>query len=300
MDTLKTREIVRKVRQIELRANRLVDDTMGSHYRAVFKGRGLDCAEVREYVRGDAARSIDWNVTARTGRPHVKTFREERERTLVLMIDISASSHFGSSMQAKRELAAELGSVLALSANRNHDRFGLILFTDRVELFLPPDRGRRHLRRVIREILFFRPRSAGGDASKALDFLNRVFRRRALAFFISDFCLPGPMEELRRKLQTTNRRHDLLAVSVNDPREFEMPDVGIITLKDSETGAEARIDTSDPNLRKAFAEEAARRWDVMKRRLRACGIEHLELDTGMPYLPCLMNFLDSRKARRAS
>jgi uncharacterized protein (DUF58 family) len=215
-----TRDILRKVRQIEIRTNRIVADSLAGHYHSVFKGRGMDFDEVREYVPGDEVRTIDWNVTARAGHPFVKKFAEERELTLLLLVDASASGHFGSSAQSKRDVAAELACVLALSATRNNDKVGLVLFTDQIELYIPPKKGRRHVLRVVREILFFQPVRRGTDVTQALQFANRMSRRRSVMFLISDFQAPGVSADLRtplrQSLSQSARRHDLVAVSIAD------------------------------------------------------------------------------------
>ena len=258
MDTHISKEILQKVRQVEIKTNRLVDETLAGHYHSVFKGRGMDFDEVREYVPGDDVRSIDWNVTARTGRTYVKKFTEERELTIMLIIDVSASGNFGSCIQSKRELMAEIGSVLAFSAVRNNDKVGLVLFTDDAELYIPPGKGRSHILRVIREILFFQPEGKGTNLAAAMDFTNQVIKRRAVAFLISDFCLPGEfdaaLDQLKPKFRITGRRHDLVAVSVNDPRERDLPNIGLLTIEDSETGEQIELDTSSAEIRKQFKE----------------------------------------------
>src|SRR5271170_4750458 len=223
MNPQKTREILKKVRQIEIRTRRLVDAAMGGEYHSVFKGRGMDFDEVREYVAGDEVRTIDWNVTARSGRPFVKKFTEERELTILLLVDVSASGNFGSASQSKREMAAELASVLAFSAIRNSDKVGLVLFSDQIELYIPPKKGRRHVLRVVREILFYQPLRRGTDIVQALEFANRMSGRRSVLFLISDFQASGIGSEvgtpLRRALSQAARRHDLVAVNIRDPRE---------------------------------------------------------------------------------
>jgi uncharacterized protein (DUF58 family) len=303
MEAQRTREVLKAVRQVELKTRRLVDEQLAGQYHSVFKGRGMNFADVREYVRGDEVRAIDWNVTARTGVPHVKTFTEERELTLLLMIDLSASGAYGSRRASKRELAAEAASALAFSAIRNNDKVGLLLFTDRVELYLPPRRGRSHILRVIREILFFEPKGRRTDLAVALDHANRVLKRRALAFLISDFLFVGPIDErveaLRRKLKATNRRHDVVAVSVTDPRELDLPDIGLVTLEDAETGEQIEIDTSKNQTRGAYRRAAERYYLEIARCLRASGVDQLEFSTATPYLPALMAFFGRRQGRRA-
>ncbi len=299
----RTREVLRAVRQVELKTRRQVEDQLAGRYRAAFKGRGTSFADVREYVRGDEVRAIDWNVTARTGAPHVKTFAEERELTLLLMIDMSASGAYGSGRSSKRELAAEAASALAFSAIRNDDKVGLLLFTDRVELYLAPRRGHAHVLRVIREVLFFTPEGRRTDLAPALDHANRVLKRRALVLLVSDFLLAGPIDHtvgaLRRKLKTTNRRHDVVAVSVTDPRERRLPDIGVITLEDAETGEQIEIDTSSEKAREAYRRAADRYYAEVGRSIGASGVDQLHLSTAEPYLPVLIAFLGRRRARRA-
>ena len=301
MEKTITREILKKVRQIEVRTRRMVDDTLAGSYHSVFKGRGMNFDEVREYVPGDEIRTIDWNVTARTGVPHIKKFTEERELTIILMIDISSSGDFGSTSQSKREMMAELGSVLAFSAVRNNDKVGLILFSDFVELFIPPAKGRSHILRVIREILFFQSRGKGTDIGEALDFVNRVSKRKCVTFLISDFCLPGDFEDsldhIRPKLQITGQRHDLIAVMVTDPREQQLPDVGWITLEDAETGEQIIINTADSWTRQAYLNLAEDRLQLFTRTTRSAGIDLLKLSTDEPYLFPLIRFFSSRRRR---
>jgi uncharacterized protein (DUF58 family) len=303
MDKELTKKILKKVRQIEVRTRRLVDDTLAGSYHSVFKGRGMNFDEVREYVPGDEIRTIDWNVTARTGIPHVKKFTEERELTILLMIDVSDSGLFGSDLQSKRELMAELGSVLAFSAVRNNDKVGLILFSDLVELYIPPKKGRSHILRVIREILFFQPEGQKTDIGEALDFINRVTKRKCVIFLLSDFCLSGDYTDsltaLAPKLQVTGRRHDLIAVSVTDPREHVLPKVGWITLEDAETGEQIQLNTNDDWTRKAYANLAADQCSQFRKLLQKSGIDLLELSTDMPYVGTLIGFFHSRKRRLA-
>ncbi len=298
----RTREIFEKVRQIEIRTSRLARDTFAGQYHSVFKGRGMDFDEVREYVPGDEIRSIDWNVTARTGRPFVKKYTEERELTLLLLVDLSASGHFGSAAQTKRERAAEVASVLAFAAIRNNDKVGLILFTDGVEQYLPPKKGRRHVLRLVREILFFEPQSRGTDLAHALRFAHQVVRRQAVAFLLSDFLVPGdeeePGPELRRSLELVHRRHDLVAMVVSDDRENELPRIGRMTLEDAETGELLEIDTADDAVRERFRDRAERRREALRKVLRSTGIDTLEIDSARPYLAPLRRFFRTRAARR--
>ncbi len=244
------------MRQLEIRTRRMVNDSLAGSYHSVFKGRGMDFDEVREYSAGDEVRTIDWNVTARAGRPFVKKFTEERELTIFLLVDISASGNFGSGSMSKRDLAAELASVLAFSAIRNSDKVGLLLYTDQIERYLPPKKGRRHVLRVVRDILYHTPEAIGTDTVKALDVANRLLHRRAVVFLISDFetskNAAAARVELRRAMRRTNRRHDLIAVQVEDPREKELPDVGIVALEDAESGEVIEVDTASAAVRKRF------------------------------------------------
>ena len=261
----------------------------------------MDFDEVREYVPGDDVRTIDWNVTARTGRTYIKKFTEERELTIMLMIDVSASGEFGSASQSKREMMAEIGSVLAFSAIRNNDKVGLVLFTDDAELYIPPGKSRSHILRVIREILFFQPDGTGTNLAAAMDFTNQVIKRRAVAFLISDFCLPGnfddSLNDLRPKLRITGRRHDLVAVSVTDQRERELPNIGLLTIEDSETGEQVELDTSRPEIRNRFKALAESRRNKLRHAIRSVGVDMLELSTERSYIADLLRFFSSRERR---
>ncbi|MBI4025043.1 MAG: DUF58 domain-containing protein [Verrucomicrobia bacterium] len=288
------REILKKVRQIEIRTRRLVTDSLTGQYHSVFKGRGMNFDEVREYFPGDEVRWIDWNVTARTGRAFVKKFTEERELTILLLVDVSASGNFGSTTQSKRELSAEVASVLAFSAIRNNDKVALILFTDQIEQYIPPQKGRQHVLRVIREILFFEPKRRGTDLTQALDFANKVVRRRAVAFMLSDF----QAENYRQSLMLTNKRHDLVAVAVEDPRERQLPDIGLLTIEDAETGEQLELNTSNSGVRVRFAEMSDIRAMSNKKTLRSAGVDVLELSTGQAYMPALLQFFAARGRRR--
>jgi uncharacterized protein (DUF58 family) len=261
----------------------------------------MDFDEVREYVPGDEVRTIDWNVTARTGHPFVKKFTEERELTILLLVDVSASGNFGSAPQSKRELAAELASVLAFSAIRNSDKVGLILYTDRVEQYIPPKKGRRHVLRLVREILFHQPLGRGTDTVKALDFANHILHRRAIAFLISDFQSSEEpelaLENLRRAMRQTNRRHDLVALHIQDAREKTLPNVGVLAIEDAETDEVVELDTADPAIRRGFEKEVNERTQRLVRGFRAEAIDTLELDTAVPYLPALQRFFKNRERR---
>jgi uncharacterized protein (DUF58 family) len=287
------------MRELEIRTRRMVDDSMAGAYHSVFKGRGMDFDEVREYSPGDEVRTIDWNVTARAGRAFVKKFTEERELTIFLVVDISASGNFGSGELAKRDLAAEVASVLAFSAIRNSDKVGLILYTDRIERYLPPKKGRRHVLRVVRDILYHEPQGVGTDTVKTLDAVNNLLHRRAVVFLISDFETSGGDPEvaraqLRRAVRQTNRRHDLIALHIEDPREKELPNVGIIALEDAETGEIIELDTARAEVRKRFNELSLERTLRLRSDLRAEGVDTVQLRTDKPYIPPLQRFFKSR------
>ena len=300
MTSEQTRDILKKVRQIEIRTSRLVTDTLAGQYHSVFKGRGMNFDSVREYVPGDEVRTIDWNVTARTGHPFVKKFVEERELTLLLMVDVSASGDFGSGAQSKRELAAEIASVLAFSAVKNNDKVGLLLFTDQVELYVPPRKGRRHVLRIVREVLGFEPAHRGTNLVQALDFVNDVIKRRAIVFLLSDFQTGSmPTEELRRAIRQTNRRHDLVAMPIEDAREQTLPDLGIVAIEDAETGELVELDTRNPRVRERFAELAQDRAAQFRRTLNAEAVDSLRLKTDQPYVAGLMAFFKNRTLKRS-
>jgi uncharacterized protein (DUF58 family) len=297
-----TKAVMSNMRQLEIRTRRFVNDSMAGSYHSVFKGRGMDFDEVREYSPGDEVRTIDWNVTARAGRTFVKKFTEERELTILLLVDISASGNFGSAAMSKRDLAAELASVMAFSAIRNSDKVGLILFTDRVERYLPPKKGRSHVLRVVRDILYHEPVGRGTDTVKALDVVNHVLKRKAIVFLISDFETPGDpaaaRAELRRAMRQTNRRHDLIAVHVEDPHERSLPNVGILALEDAETGEIIELDTASAAVRKRFNDMAVERNRKLVTDFRSEGIDTLQLQTDTPYMPALQRFFKTRERRR--
>jgi len=300
LDPDRTREILRKVRQIEIRTRRLVTDALAGAYHSSFKGQGMDFDEVREYAAGDDVRSIDWNVTARMNTPFIKKFREERELTILLAVDLSASGSFSSNDQTLRDLAAEIASVLAFSATRNDDKVGVLLFTDRVEKFIRPEKGRHHILRLIREVLFHEPEGRGTDLPSALRYINQIQRRRAIVFLLSDF-LPGSgthEADLYRLLGHANRRHDLACILLGDPRQMELPDVGWITLEDAETGEQVEVNTSSARARAAFAQANTQRVEELERGLRQRGIDYLHAGTGEPYMFALRAYFKKRSSRR--
>ncbi len=292
----RTAEILKKIRTLEIKTKGLVETVFAGDYHSVFKGRGMNFEDVREYQPGDEIRAIDWNVTARLGTAFVKKFTEERELTVMLIVDVSASGNFGSAAQSKRELAAEVACLLAFSAIRNNDKVGLILFTDRVELFIPPKKGRSHTLRLIREILFFEPAGRGTDPALALDYLNKVVTRRAVVFFISDFQAP----DFSRTLAVSGRRHDFIAVHIQDEREQVLPNVGIITLEDAETGEQIEINTADRGTRTRFSDLADEKAHDLSRTLRRNNIDAITLRTSEDYLPALRSFFKLRERRVAT
>ena len=290
------KEILKKIRRIELRTRRLVNSIFAGQYHSVFKGRGMNFEEVREYAPGDEIRSIDWNVTARMNVPYIKKFTEERELTVMLLVDVSASGLFGSIELSKRELAAEVASILAFSAINNNDKVGLLLFTNEVELFIPPKKGRLHTLRLIREMLYFEPKGRGTNLAGALDYMNRVISRRAVVFMISDFMAP----DFTKALTVTSRRHDLVAMPVTDPGESDLPDVGIVTLEDAETGAQIDVNTSSRAVRRGLFELNEERMRTLERLLRRRRVDVVQLSTAEDYLIPLRAFFDQRERRLAA
>jgi len=284
------REIVHQIRRIQITTNRLVNESLAGEYHSVFKGRGMEFDEVREYQHGDDVRTIDWNVTSRAGRPFVKRYVEERELTVMLLIDMSASGAFGSARKMKSEIAAEISAVLAFSAIKNNDRVGAILFTDCVEKFIPPRRGSTHVLRVIREVLFHKPEHTGTCIQKALEHLNLVVHKRSVVFLISDLLDQG----FERSLKAANRRHDIVIMQILDPRERELPDVGILEIRDAETGEIIRMDTSLPWVRGAFRENWERNQARLSKLFDSHHMDHLTIETDKPYDVPLVRFFEER------
>jgi uncharacterized protein (DUF58 family) len=286
-------EVLRKIREVEIRARVLADELLLGTYRSVFRGSGLDFEEVREYEPGDDIRSIDWNVTARMGIPYIKKYREERALNVYLAVDVSASSWFGTVRQSKRELAAEVGALLAMAATRNHDRVSLLLFSDALDDFIPPRIGRDHILHVIRQLLYAEPRRARTDLGAAATFLGNIAKKRGVVFVVSDLLDSGSGAPLR----TLAQKHDVIALVPGDPRELELPNVGAISLEDAETGEMLEIDTSDRRMRAAYAEAAAERRIERRRTLSRMGIDSVELFTDRPYVPPLMALFRTRARR---
>jgi uncharacterized protein (DUF58 family) len=288
------KEILKKVQRIQIRTKHMVNDVFAGQYHSVFKGQGMEFQEVREYIPGDEIRSIDWNVTARMGHPYVKKFREERELTVMLLVDISASHAFGSTPQMKKDLAAEIAAVLAFSAIQNNDRVGLVLFTDEVETYIPPKKGVAHVLRVIREVLYFQPRRKGTKIIPALDFLNRVTTRKTVCFLVSDFIT---REDLKRALSVTGKRHDLISVLVADRREESWPRVGLVEWQDAETGERTIVDTSDHRTRRLLAERQARQRSDLLATFRSSGVDTIQAYAGEPYEKEFIRFFRLRERR---
>jgi uncharacterized protein (DUF58 family) len=306
------REILKKIRQIEIRTNRIVTETLAGQYHSVFKGQGMNFDEVREYQPGDDVRAIDWNVTARMNHPFIKKFVEERELTLMLVVDVSGSGLFGSRDQSKRELAAEIASVLAFSAIRNNDKVGLLLFSDTVEKFIPPRKGRGHVLRVIREVLFFEPKHRGTDLAQALEFVGRVLPHKAITVIISDFLTSespanyksaarglGPLpRETHTALRQTKRRHDVVAVHIADRFESELPALGRLILEDAETGEVVEVNTGSTSGRGEFTRRQQQQQADLARQLRSAGVDTIQLRTDVPYGAALGRFFEAREKRR--
>jgi len=300
-----TRNILKQVRQIEIRSNRLVSEALAGSYHSAFKGQGIDFEEVREYQPGDEVRSIDWNVTAKMGVPFVKQFREERELTILLAIDISESGSFGSRERSKRERLAELGALLAFAANRNGDKVGLLLFSKEIEIFLPPAKGQKHVLRILREVLFHQNKNLGTDINQGLRFINHVLRRRAVVFLLSDFIIPeyendNQTEDLFfKEIASTRRKHDLICGHVFDHHEKSLPPVGIVHFEDAETGQTMMIDTSKESFRKQFAHLSDETRTRFERRLKRKGIDSFSFSTDSDFVKILKEFFQMRKNRRS-
>ncbi|MEO6774705.1 MAG: DUF58 domain-containing protein [Kofleriaceae bacterium] len=291
---LATAELFKKARKIEIASRRLVDTQLAGQYHAVFKGRGLVFSDVRPYYAGDDVRTIDWNITARMNAPHVKQFVEERDRTVNLVIDMSASGYFGSHGATKREIAAELAAVVAFSAIKNNDRVGLYIVTDKVERYVPPKKGRKHVLRVIGEILAFEPESRGTDLAKGLDFLSKVAKRRSVVFFVSDFLSEG----WERPMRIAARRHEIVPVVVGDPMELSLPNVGLLVLEDLETGAVIEVDTSR-RTRRDFERQALEAAARREQALRRLNLDVVTVSTDQPYVEALIAFFKARAKRMA-
>ena len=287
------KEILKKIRHIEIRTKRLVNDLFSGEYHSTFKGQGMEFEEVREYQPGDDIRLIDWNVTARTGFPHVKKFREERELSVVLLVDASSSGKFGTRDRFKSEVAAELCALLAFSAIKNNDKVGLIIFTDRIEKFVPPQKGRSHVLRLIREVIYFQPEGVGTDISLALEYFSKVIKRKSVVFLVSDFFFEG----YAKPLQLANKKHDVIAVKICDPREVRFENVGLIELEDAETGEVVLINTGSREFRREFTARADEDLQNLKRSFKLINTDFFNIQTDQSYIAPLVDFFRMREKR---
>lgn len=285
------KEVLEKVRRIEIKTKSIINDILSGEYQSVFKGQGMEFSEVRTYIQGDDIRTIDWNVTARAGEPFVKKYVEERELTVMLVVDASASGNFGTVNQMKAEMAVELCALLAFSAIKNNDRVGLIIFTSEVEKFIPPKKGKNHVLRVIRELLYFRPQKRGTDIAEAVSFLNRVQRKKAVVFFVSDF-FGAQYESVFR---VAAQRYDMIAVSITDPRENDLPDVGLIELRDPETDTTVLVDTGSKSFREKFVQDSEKRHRDLKNFFRSIGVDQIAITTKEDYVEPLVRFFKKRE-----
>ena len=286
-------ELIKKVRQIQIYTSRTVDASFAGQYESVFKGRGMEFDEVREYMPGDDVRSIDWNVTARTGRPYVKRFVEEREMTVIFAVDLSASGEFGTVNKMKNSLAAEFCAVLAFAAAKNNDKVGLLIFTDQIELYIPPKKGSRHILRLIRELLYFKMPKRETNISMALDYLAKVIRKKATVFLVSDFI----GADYKKPLSLLNKRHDVIAVPVRDRAEIALPDAGLIEFQDAETGEVVMIDTSSKGFRMRYSDRTSLRFDGLRNTLKSINVDCISICTDRPYIHTLIEFFHMRRRR---
>jgi len=294
------KDILEKILRIDITTNRLVTDVFAGAYHSVFKGRGMEFDEVREYQPGDDIRSIDWNVTARTGFAHVKKYVEERELTVMILVDASASVHFASTGQMKNKLAAEIAAVLAFAAIRNNDKVGLLMFTDEAELFIPPKKGKAHVLRVIREILYFKPKAKSTHLPKVLEYLTKILRRRSTVFVISDFLdANADYAPMKKSMRIANQHHDLIGITLTDPREMELPDSAMVEVMDAETGTKMIIDTSSKRLRQEYQAKALDGINNRNRLFDSIGIDHIDITTDVPYKKALVSFFAQRRHRLA-
>jgi len=288
-----TEELAKKIRILQITTRKVVNDVLAGEYGSVFRGRGMEFDEVREYMPGDEIRTIDWNVTARTGTTYVKRFVEERELTVIFIVDLSASGEFGSVSKLKNEVAAEFCSLLAFSAVKNNDKVGLIVFTDQIEMYIPPKKGTQHVLRVIRELLNFKPRQASTDIEGALDFLGKVTKKRSVVFLVSDFQAEG----FEKPMRVIGKRHDLVAVTVVDPREVSLPNVGLVELEDAETGEIVLIDTGSAGIRKKYERLGREQSDRFRELFSSMGVDQIEVMTDRDYVPNLVRFFRMRERR---
>ncbi len=288
-----TEELARKIRILQITTRKVINDVLAGEYESVFKGRGMEFDEVREYTPGDDIRTIDWNVTARTGHPYVKRFVEERELTVIFLVDLSASGAFGSVDKLKNEVAAEFCALLAFSAVKNNDKVGLVVFTDQVEMFIPPKKGTTHVLRVIRELLDFKPRQVKTDIVGALDYLGKVTTKRSVVFLVSDFQAEG----FEKPMRIIGKRHDLVAVTIVDPREVRLPNAGLIELEDAETGEIVLIDSGSAAVRKSYERLGREQSEHFRELFASMGVDQIEIMTDRDYVPKLVYFFRARERR---
>ena len=288
-------EVLKKIKRVHIKTSRMAANIFAGQYKSVFKGRGLEFYEVREYLVGDDIRSIDWNITARTGTLHIKKHVEERELTIMLLLDVSRSGWFGSVHSLKKEIAAEISAVLASSANKNNDKVGLIIFTDKIEKFIPPRKGKHHILRIIREALYFKPQGRCTDIALALEYLNRVTNRSCIAFVVSDFY----SKEMKTRLTLASKRHDIIAVRLTDPRDSELPDAGVLSLNDPESGRKYLVDSSKRSVREAYKNNADKRTKELNTLFNLTGIDAIDVSTSRPYVEALVQFFKRRRMRKA-
>ncbi|MBN2442477.1 MAG: DUF58 domain-containing protein [Spirochaetales bacterium] len=287
------KELAKKIRYIQIFTTKTVNNVFAGEYESAFKGHGMEFEDVREYQPGDEVRSIDWNVTARTGKPYIKRFIEERELTIMFLVDLSASGTFGSIEKTKNEIAAEICALIAFSAIKNNDKVGLIVFTDVVEMFISPKKGMTHVLRLIRELLYFKPRKAQTNIQEGLAYLGRVMRKKAVVFLVSDFL----ESDYEKQMRIMGKRHDLIAVSITDPREMTLPPVGLLELEDAETGELIVIDTSDPGIRKQYEKQGKERASGLNKLFRSMGVDQIDIRTDKDYVSTLMRFFLEREKR---
>jgi uncharacterized protein (DUF58 family) len=293
MDAMIPKEILKKVRRIEITTRGMVNDVFSGEYHSVFKGRGMDFSEVREYQIGDDVRTLDWNVTARTGHPYVKVFEEERELTVMLLVDASFSSEFGTAVRMKGEIAAEICALLAFSAIKNNDKVGLIVFTDKIEKFVPPRKGKRHVLRVLRELLYFKPEDRQTDIGLALEYLNRVIRRRSTVFLVSDFL----SKDFAKPLRIANKRHDIVGIHLVDPRELDIPNVGFLELEDAESGETMLVNTFNPRVRQLFGRRSSEAMARKTKLFQSMNVDSIVIHTEESYFEPLIRFFRMRAKR---
>jgi len=291
---MSTSALLKKVRKIEIKTKGLSNHIFAGEYQTAFKGKGMAFSEVREYQPGDDVRSIDWNVTARYNAPFVKVFEEEREMTVMLLIDVSASGNFGTQEQFKRELATELSAILAFSAIKNNDKVGVIFFTDKVEQFIPPKKGKSHILRIIREVLAFEPTGKGTDIAGALEYFNSVIKKRSVCFVLSDFI----SKEFERPLKIASKKHDLVALRIHDTREDTLPNIGLVPMQDAETEKMIFVDTSSKKVRDNFAKNRLQATEKLRKLFPASGVDLIDITTGTDYVKPLINFFKTRGSRR--